>query len=373
MGMVLTGVAETGYTLGTPLLVTGLANLASQHITQTNNPFAYRQIKEFYDQAANGAQLYVMLVANTMTVASMADKTNNNGAVKLLQYAAGAIKVLGLMSDDTTVTVSATTSGLNDDVATAITNAQSLANTYAGTQQPLRVAIGGTSYQGTAATLTNYASTGVTNRVAVVVGDTQPSSEHSAGKGAALGLLLGTLATVPVMRKVSRVRSGALTNTAAYLKTTAITDPSISSAPATIAGKGFITLQNYPNRSGYYWSGDPTLVVTTDDYAMLGRGRVIDKAQILAYNTFLDEVDDEVPVNSDGTMDAGFCKWLAQQIVNQINNTMTANREISNVVCFIDPAQNVLSTNKVNVVLKITPVGYATDIEISLGFDNPAA
>jgi hypothetical protein len=33
----------------------------------------------------------------------------------------------------------------------------------------------------------------------------------------------------------------------------------------------------------------------------------------------------------------------------------------------------VLSTNTVNVVLKITPVGYATDIEITLGFGNPAA
>jgi hypothetical protein len=57
---------------------------------------------------------------------------------------------------------------------------------------------------------------------------------------------------------------------------------------------------------------------------------------------------------------------------NQINNTMTANREISSVTCFIDPAQNILSTNRLNVVLRIIPVGYATNIEISLGFANPA-
>ena len=49
---------------------------------------------------------------------------------------------------------------------------------------------------------------------------------------------------------------------------------------------------------------------------------------------------------------------------------MTANKEISNVNCFIDPAQNILSTNQLNVVLKITPVGYASDIEISLGFQQ---
>jgi hypothetical protein len=51
---------------------------------------------------------------------------------------------------------------------------------------------------------------------------------------------------------------------------------------------------------------------------------------------------------------------------------MTANREVSGVSCLVDPNQNVISTSKVNVVLKIRPVGYASDIEVSLGFDNPA-
>lgn len=82
----------------------------------------------------------------------------------------------------------------------------------------------------------------------------------------------------------------------------------------------------------------------------------------------MQEVDDEVPVNADGTLDAGFCKWLSQQIVNQVNNTMTANKEISDVSCYIDPSQNILSTSQLNVSLTITPVGYATDIEITLGF-----
>jgi len=137
---------------------------------------------------------------------------------------------------------------------------------------------------------------------------------------------------------------------------------------AVIAESGYITFITYPNVSGYFFSGDPMLTATTDDYCMLARGRVIDKAQILAYTTFVQEVDDEVPVNADGTLDAGFCKWLSQQIVNQVNNTMTANKEISDVSCYIDPSQNILSTSQLNVSLTITPVGYATDIEITLGF-----
>ncbi len=107
-------------------------------------------------------------------------------------------------------------------------------------------------------------------------------------------------------------------------------------------------------------------------FHFLARGRVIDKVHLLAYTTFVQEVDDEVSVNTDGTLDAGFCKWLSKQIENQVNNTMTANKEISAVSCFIDPAQNILSTSELKIVLRVTPVGYATDIEISLGFENPA-
>ena len=115
------------------------------------------------------------------------------------------------------------------------------------------------------------------------------------------------------------------------------------------------------------------LTVSTDDYCMLARGRIVDKMHVLAYTTFVQEIDDEVPVNADGTLDAGFCKWLSQQIVNQINNTMTANREISSITCYINPAQNILSTNQLNIALSAVPVGYATNIDITLGFNNPAA
>jgi hypothetical protein len=238
-----------------------------------------------------------------------------------------------------------------------------MANDFFTQQKPFRALIGGTSFNGTATALTNFGSTGTNNRVSMLVGDTVT------GPGAALGLLMGRIASIPVQRKVSRVKTGALSNTTAYIATT-------KAEQYTDAGsmhdKGYITFRTFPNKSGYYFTGDPTAVATTDDYALLCRGRVIDKAQTIAYATFVDEVDDEVPVNTDGTLSPGYTKYLEQKILNQINLIMTANREISSAACFIDPAQNVISTNKVNVVLKITPVGYASDIEVQLGFNNPA-
>jgi len=368
VGLVLTGKNESGYTTGTPVLVTSMADVAGRGITATNNSFAIKQLQEFYNQAGPGAQLYLMLVPATMTVAQMADNANANGAKVLLDYAGGRIKVLGLLSDDVaihdaggSITVA---NGLNGDVYTAAANMNVLAELYFNAEKPFRAIIGGTSFSGVAGDLTDETNGTINNRKAILIGDT------AAGASACIGLLLGVVASIPVHRKISRVRTGPLTNTDAYIGSAAVL--SATGTLGAIANKGFITFITYPNVSGYFFSGDPMCTATTDDFCMLARGRVIDKAHVLAYATFVQEVDDEVPVNADGTLDAGFCKWLSQQIVNQINNTMTANKEISNVSCFIDPTQNILSNNQLTVALKITPVGYATDIFISLGFDNPA-
>lgn len=363
-GMVLTGVTESGgYTLGTPILVTSLTDVTNAGITVGNNPFALKHLTEFYNQAGAGAQLYLMLVPSTMTVAQMADNTNASGAKKLLDYANGRMKFLGICSNDTVVTVGTITAGINPSCYTAASNMAVMAASYFAAEKPFRAIIGGTSYT-TATALTDVTNGTTNNRTAILVGDT------ISGSGACIGLLLGVIASIPVQRKISRVRSGALTNTAAYVGTATV-EAAGAGALNVIANKGFMTFITYPNVSGYFFSGDPMCTAATDDYSMLARGRVIDKAHILAYSTFVQEVDDEIPINTDGTLDAGFCKWLSQQIVNQINNTMTANKEISAVNCFIDPAQNILSTNTLNVVLQIIPVGYATQIQITLGFDNP--
>ena len=376
VGMVLTGKSEPGgYTTGTPILVTSMTDVTNAGITAAINAFAIKQLQEFYNQAGTGSQLYLMLVPTTMTVADMADNTNADGARKLLDYAAGRIKVIGLLSDDVAITAAGGTitpgAAMNADVYTAASNMAVMAAAYFEAEQPFRAVIGATSVSLSLGMPTDETHGTTNNRTTILIGDTEPLAGYSGGQSACVGLLLGVISSIPVQRKVSRVRSGALTNTVAYIAGIPVETVGASVMNA-LAGLGYITFVTYPNVSGYFFSGDPMCTATTDDYSMLARGRVIDKAHILAYTIFVQEVDDEVPVNADGTLDNGFCKWLEQQIVNQVNNTMTANREISAVNCFIDPAQNILSTNQLNVVLKITPVGYATDIEISLGFENPA-
>ncbi|PQJ09499.1 hypothetical protein CJD36_019865 [Flavipsychrobacter stenotrophus] len=358
-GMIITGVPEGDYAVGTPKLITSMDDLLGLGITKDGNPFAFKQIKEFYDEAGKGAQLYFLLTANTATYDSMLPFVPT-----LLDYAQGKICFGGLMCDDNAVYdgEQTTNDAINDDYSGALIGLQSICSEYATGQKPLRFILGGTSYNGTVADLADLTQL-AHNRVAILIGDTVASAS------AALGMLLGRLASVPVMRKVSRVRTGALTAAEAYLGADAL--ETLPNDPALIAAKGYITLTTYPNVGGYFFSGDDTASATTDDYHFLSRGRVIDKVQKLTYATFVQEVDDEVFV-VEGKLDVGYCKTISQKVENQINNTMTINREISSVTCKINPNQNILSTNVLNVELSIVPVGYATTIDIKLGFDNPA-
>lgn len=365
-GMVLTGASEGTISTNTPFQINSLQEAANLGLTTTNNAFAYKQIKEFYDEAPTGTALYLMLAPATQKVNQLADKTNSNGAIKLLNYAAGSIRLLGVLCDDVQVYGSSlqagNANGINADCYTAIANMQVLATQFFQAQTPFRAIIGGSSFNGNANALNNMTQNNY-NRVACLIGDTQ------SGPSAAIGLLLGNLCGLPVQRKVSRVKNGAITSTTAYIGSSAAEQ---FSNPDMLYDKGFISFRTFAGKSGYYFSSDATCCSQSDDYACLARGRVIDKAQRIAYALFVNEVDNEVLINADGTLDAGYTKCLEQSISNLLNLSMTATHQISAVQAFIDSAQNVLANNMIQVVLKITPVGYSSDIEIQLGFTNPA-
>ena len=361
-GMVLTGVSETdGYTAGTPILVTSMADVTAAGISNANNPFAWRQIQDFYTMAGTGAQLYLMLVPDTMTVDGMCDSTNANGAIALLNFANGAIKFAGVLTDDTVVTVGSITAGINPACYTGATKAAVLANIFFTAQNPLRIIIGASSFNNTYSSLTNMTSGTTNNRSFLLLGD------YQSGKAANMGMLLGLIASLPVQRKISRVRNGALPISEAYVGTATV--ETAGANLAVISGKGFITFRTFANVNGYFFSPDVALTASTDDYVFLCRGRVIDKAQRIAYTMFVQVVDDEIPsVPGTGLIDPGFALSLSNTIEEAINQNMTALGNCTGCTCFIDPTQNVVESGTVNVNLAIDSEAYAGTINVTLGF-----
>lgn len=359
-------VAPAGLSLATAKQIFSLSEAEAVGIDAAydgeNEVKCWKHIKEFYDEAGTGAELWIIVISQATTMAQMCDKTLTHASL-LLNAAAGKIRVLGVTRSPSDGYTPDDDDGIDADVYAAITKAQALAVEQSAAFKPLRIILEGHAFNGTAGDLTDL-KTLTDNRVAVIIGDTV------SGVNAAVGLLLGRISKIPVQRNIGRVKDLALSIATAYLGTTALS--SAESSVAAIHNKGFVTFRRHAGLAGYYFTDDPTATGATDDFNSLARGRVVDKAIVLAYRVYVQEILDEILIDSFGRISAAKTGYYQAIIDNQVNQAMTANGEISSFSSYVDPVQNVLSTGKVCVELRIVPVGYAKEILIKLGFDNPA-
>ncbi|MEO0625564.1 MAG: DUF2586 family protein [Bacteroidota bacterium] len=367
-GMVLQGPAPSGLALGVPQLITSLVDAENLGIDanydSANTLGAHKAIREFYAGAGNGAQLWIMVVSQAVDMETIMDVAEQDYAVKLLNAAAGGIRLLTVVRNPAAAYTPTLADGIDSDVAAAITNAQALATQYVSEYKPLRIILPAYAYNNTPGDLPNL-RTRSDNRVAVLLGDSV------SGINAGVGILLGRLADIPVQRNIGRVKSGSLPIVDGYIGTSTV--ESIGAAVEIISEKGFVTLRRHIGLAGYYFADDPTATSATDDYNSIARGRVIDKVIYIAYVTYLNELLDEIDIDPvTGQIRTAQAKYYQAIAESAINTAMTANEEISGVEVEVDPNQNVLSTGKLCVKLRVTPVGYARVIEVDLGFINNA-
>lgn len=357
------------FALGSAYLITRYDDLSSLGVDKTNNARLEKAVREFYDEAPTGTKLWIMGVAKSVSVTDICDKTEPY-AMSLVRAANGAIRTLIVAKDDEDLYTPTMQGSLDDDLYDAMVKAQGLADESTGTlQAPLLVLLEGRHYNGTPSGLIDL-TTDDKNRVAVVVGDTAASS-----KGACVGLIAGRIAAIPVQRSVARVKSGSIKATDLYLG--ALTAD--QGKPDVISDLGYITPRTFVGKSGYFWSDDKIATAPTDDYALIPRRRVIDKAYRVAYITMVNTIGEEIPITSEGKIPASICKSLQQELENAIENTMTVNGNLATdetdpndtgVKCYIDPDQNIVQTSILEVSLSVRPYGYAKYIDINLGFQT---
>ena len=358
-------VGASGITAGDILVMTSIDDAVTNGISAI--PYAYQQVQEFYNEAGKGAKLYVQIVEDTETLADICDKASTNKYAKtLLDYAGGEIALYGccrLPDGSYTPTV---TNAIDIDSENAVTKLQVLAGDKQAEFAPIVGIIEARSYNGVPADLTDF-SAASNNYVGLAIA---ASSELNTidDESASVGLILGRAAGIPVQRKIARVKDGGLSVTGVFYGANSI-DVTVY---ASIDAKGFITIGQFVGKTGYYFMDDILATVTTDDYNTIGRRRVVNKAIRIIYDTYVNELNDDIEINTDGTIKASVCKYYKGLIENAINLSMTANSEISSFEATVDPAQNVLSTGKVTIEAAIIPKGYSQVISVILGFDNPA-
>ena len=367
-GLIATGVTvSTTFVLGTSHLITSIAGLVPLGITSANNPTIYKAVTEFYTEAAEGTKLWIYGVADTVTLTQMLDVEGVHGKA-LINAANGAINILMVSKKDATGYTATITDGLDADVYAAITKAQALGEWATESKYaPFFTIIPGRHYSGTASDLADLSERS-DNRVQVFIGDSISGSSD-----ASVGLIAGRYANNSVQRSAARVKSGAIGVDTLYI---GATTPEQGDADL-IHDAGFVTFRNFVGKSGYYFTDDKLATDTTDDYALVPRRRVIDKAYRIGYQTLVNELGDEIPVTNDGYIPAATVKSIQNAVETAIENNMTANGELGNdptdpqdtgVECYIDYAQNVVSTSSFKVKLRVKPFGYPKYIDLYLGF-----
>jgi hypothetical protein len=353
----LCGTGSTAGLLGVPTTVYSLEDAEGKGFTEAAEPDMHRHLKEFYGELSGNQELHIMLVPNTMTMAQMLDNTNEAGAKKLITDAQGKVRLLGVFHKPA-AGYNGGTDFIDSQVGAAILNAKNFALARLAELVPLRILIEG-RVANPNANNTLQPKTSSNGYAGVVLGGTRPDGSAS------VGLALGRAVKYGAHIKLGKVANGPLSITTAYIGDKLIKD---IPALADLHDAGFISFMQHPQKAGFYFGIDR--MSSTDDYRLLAYGRVIDKAAVVAAAVYVEDLEGEVAVDADGKIATGVLSHLKAKIIQQINVAMAD--QISGVEVYINPAQNVISTGKLNVQLRIRPFGYTSFIDVDLGLVAPA-
>lgn len=187
--------------LGIPVLIKS----KKQAETELSNPANADVLKAitngFYGEIADGAPLYCLFVANTVTLAQMAD-TANNYVSTLHNFSAKQIRAISFVRFAPTGYSPTIFGGFDKDVHDCVVKAQQQANAAIAANKHLEFIVEGKSFTNAVAAK-NYAVTNNKN-VHIVIGAENGNSATPVLRA------LGKKAANAVHRNIGRVRSGSL-------------------------------------------------------------------------------------------------------------------------------------------------------------------
>lgn len=367
-GLILTGAAVANklelnkvYVLGSTL------ELAKLGITAETNPLAHKEITAFYNVAGEGAELHLLVVGEATTLTQMCSQDANSPLRKLVNSAAGRIRLVGINRNTPADYEMTAEKGLDADVITAIASAHAVAEDFLTSIAPFRVLLPALGWDGQTDSLYKPRE-GSYNRVSVVMAS---DGKFGASKlySAAIGQVLGRAAKISVHQNLGRVRDGAIAPKG-YL-TDGKTPEEHFSLMNLLEDAGYIFYRTFVGKNGYYLNGDATATDLADDYCFLSSGRVIDKAMVVTYRTYIDDILDNIQVDpAKGTIPVSICKSFEASIIRAVNTSM--GDEMSSFTAYIDPNQNILANGQMTITCKIVPLATLREITVNLSLNNPA-
>lgn len=372
LGIIASAVAVGSFVLNTAYSIKSVTDARALGLLDSiDNHRLFKAIQEFYAEAGEGTELYIMGVAKTVKLSDffVANEAEFSPAENLLNSANGNIRGLLTVYDPASTVVTTVTKGMNADVLIAAQKAQELFENYSAKKYaPFFTILEAHQFSGNKVELTDL-NTYDYNSVAILIGDTETRTGTTASKGAAIGVLGGRIARSYVRENIGKVKNGALNATELFINDTPVENYDTEA----LYDKGYITFVTHPGRAGYFFIDDPMACATDDDYSYLSRRRTINEAFRLAYQANLDYLLDEVPVNADGTINAAYAKAIEQavesKIIASIGNDLQNVDGDYGVQCYVDLNQNIVQTSKLNEVIRIRPWGYNRWIDVLVGYE----
>ena len=357
--------APSGLALGVSMALYSLADAEAAGLTaaydEANSVSAYGEIRDFFGRTGGKGELWIMPVINTTSVADICD-AQNQLAAKLLADSQGRIRVWGVATNRPAAYEATTANGIDQDIYAATNKAQELRVNFAlNRYAPTRVILPGRAFTGSVSALLDLKQQSNNGVLISLHG-------RKGGKEGMIGFLLGVIASLSVQRSIGRVLNGALGIEEAYLTDGATSAEDLFATQDVLHDKGYVFPMTRVGRAGYYYNGDPMATSNTDDYHSLAHGRAIDKVQRIAYDVYLDRINDDFELSLQGKIGAATLKSLQGDVEDAVNTVMTSAGELSSFRCYVNPDQDPIGTGKTVIRLNVQPRGYFKVIEVEMGF-----
>lgn len=179
---------------------------------------------------------------------------------------------------------------------------------------------------------------------------------------------------IPISEEPGWVGRGSLGSSCAIQ--TADTTPTKyldSRTRSTLHDSRFATLRTHIGRPGVYVTQSNTMALSTSDFNVLPRGRVMDRACVVGYAILVEYINASVRIDPDtGYILEADAKAIEGRIDAAIRAAIVSTGDASDVAITVNRTTNLLSTPTLKVKIRITPVGYFRNITSEIGFTNPA-
>lgn len=178
----------------------------------------------------------------------------------------------------------------------------------------------------------------------------------------AAAIICGLYSLAKVSQSIGEVKSFSISDS----KLISLTPEGIGEYIDYLDAARYLTIRRYEGIAGYYVTNAKMLAPEGSDYKYAERVRVKNKMLKETRKRALLELQTEIdPINSQADLE------VIAKFVQIPLDEMVRNKEVSSARIYIPEGQDILSTERLEMVIRFIPKGHVREMELDLGMENP--